>query len=94
MDCKGVKTRNKEPKRVLDVKHYQSKPNIYLFITISNHNNHGKLVFFSSYECQGTYSKNSFDPILSFGFYLGCLKMYTYCVIWSQFCKGLSKGFI
>jgi len=36
-------------------------------------------------------SKNSFDPILNFGFNLERLKMYTYYIKWSQFCKGLLK---
>ncbi len=49
-----VKMCNKEPKKVSDVKHNQSKLEIYFFITIWNHSNHGKLIFFPSYECQGT----------------------------------------
>jgi hypothetical protein len=47
MPSHWIKTRNYEPKKVLDVKHNQSKSNIYFFITILNGNNHGKLVFFS-----------------------------------------------
>jgi hypothetical protein len=46
-----VKTYNKELKKVSDVRHNQSKST---FITIWNHSNHGKLVIFPSYECQGT----------------------------------------
>jgi hypothetical protein len=38
--------------------------------------------------------KNIFDEILSLSFDLNPLKMNTYCVKKSQFCKGLSKGFI
>jgi hypothetical protein len=34
---------------------------------------------------------NSFDPILSFGFNLGRLKMYTYCVRKNQFAKDYQK---
>jgi len=49
-----VKMYNKEPKRALDVKHNQSKSNIYLFITIWNHSNHWKLVLSPSHKCQGT----------------------------------------
>jgi hypothetical protein len=52
---------------------------------------HGKLVIFSSYEYQGTQSKNSFNSILSFDFNLRCLKMYTYYIRWSQFCKDYQK---
>jgi hypothetical protein len=36
----------------------------YLCFTISNHGNHGKLLFFHSYECQGIQFKYSFDKIL------------------------------
>jgi hypothetical protein len=39
-------------------------------ITILNRSNHDKLVIFPSYECQTTDNKNSFNPILSFGFNL------------------------
>ncbi len=53
-----------------------------------------KSVIFPLYKCQGTYSKNSFDLILKFCFNLGCLKMYTYYVKWSQFCKGIFKELI
>jgi hypothetical protein len=31
---------------------------------------------------------------LSFAFNLKHLKMYTYCIRWSQFCKGISKAHI
>jgi hypothetical protein len=83
--------RNKEGHQILDI---ISQNQTFFFITISNHGYIGKLIIFLSYECQGIYNKNSFDPILIFGFNLRCLKMYTYCIIWIQFCKGLSKGLI
>ncbi len=40
----------------------------YLCFTILNHGNHGKLLFFHSYKCQGIQSKYSFDKILSLNF--------------------------
>jgi hypothetical protein len=85
-------TRNQKRHRMLDINN-QNQMFIF-FITIWNHNNHGKLIFFPSYECQRTSSKNSFDPILNFGFNLGHLKMYIYCMKKNQFCKGIPKGLI
>jgi hypothetical protein len=38
-------------------------------------------------------TKNPFDEVLNLGFDLGDLKVNTYCIR-SQFCEGLSKGFI
>jgi hypothetical protein len=37
------------------------------------------------------YSKNSFDPILGFGFNLGRLKMYTYVLNGVNFAKNYQK---
>jgi hypothetical protein len=49
---------------------------------------------FHSYECQGIQTKNPFDKKFNLNFDLNTLKVNTYCFILTQFCKGLSKGFI
>jgi hypothetical protein len=85
-------TRSQKGHQMLDIIN-QNQTFIFL-ITIWNHNNHGKLIVFLSYECQRTQSKNSFNPILSFGFNLGNLKIYIYCIRNNQFCKGISKWLI
>jgi hypothetical protein len=38
----------------------KSKLNKNLCFSISSHGNHGKCLFFHSYECQGIQTKNSF----------------------------------
>jgi hypothetical protein len=50
--------------------------------------------FFSRMNVKELRVKIHLIQFLSFGFNLGYLKMYTYYVIWSQFCKGLSKGLV
>jgi hypothetical protein len=56
--------------------------------------NHVKLLFFHSYECQGIQTKNPFDKNFNLSFDLGSLKVNNNISNRSQFCKGLSKGFI
>jgi hypothetical protein len=68
-----------------------SKLEKYVCFVIQNHGNHGKLLLFHFYECQKIQNKNLFDEIFNFKFDLRSLKMNTYCVRWSQFCKGLLK---
>ncbi len=53
-----VKMRYKEPQRVLDVRFCHKKMEIYLFIAIWNHGNHGTLFLLSTHECQETQIKN------------------------------------
>jgi hypothetical protein len=55
-------------KRVLDCKKKVSKLSKYLCFVIRSHGNHGKLLFFHSYEYQGIQIKNLFDEILNFKF--------------------------
>ncbi len=50
--------------------------------------NHNKLFFVRSYECQKIQTKN-FNKNLGLGFNLRHLKMNTYCIRKKQFCKGL-----
>jgi hypothetical protein len=63
---------------VSDRKKKWSKLEIYICYTISNHGNHGKLLFFHSYECQGIQTKNSFDESLNLSFDFGPLKVNIY----------------
>jgi hypothetical protein len=65
-------------KRVSHRKKEGSKLEKYICFTISNHGNHGKLLIFHSYECQGIQIKNSFDESLNLSFDLGTLKMNIY----------------
>jgi hypothetical protein len=67
--------------------------NIYV-LPFTNHGNHGKFFFIHSYECQEIQIKNPINENLGLIFYLTHLKMSTYYVKRSQFCKGLSKGLI
>jgi hypothetical protein len=53
----------------------QSKLDEYLCFAIQSHGNHGKLLLFQSYECQGIQTKNQFDEILSISFDLRPLKV-------------------
>jgi hypothetical protein len=50
----------------LDVKFHHEKLEIYLFIGIWNHGNHGTWFLFNTHECQEIKIKNPFDPILGF----------------------------
>jgi len=59
-----------------------------------SHGNHGQLLFFYSYECQGIQTKNLFDEIVSLSFDLKPLKMNNNVLDMKQFYKGLSKGLI
>jgi hypothetical protein len=56
-----------------------------------SHVNHGQLLFFYSYECQGIQTKNLFDEIVSLSF---DLKVNNNELNMNQFYKGLSKGLI
>jgi hypothetical protein len=42
----------KWPKKVFNVKNYHKSLKIYLFISILNHGDQGKLLFCDTYECQ------------------------------------------
>ncbi len=85
-----VKTHSKEPQRVLDVKFYHEKLDIYLVFDIWNHGNHGTLFLFNTHECQETQIKNPFDPILSFGL-VKDLKMKIFIIKKGNFYKEFSK---
>jgi hypothetical protein len=61
-----VKTHSKEPQRALDVKFCHDKLEIYLFIAIWSHGNHGTWFHFNTHESQEIQIKNPFDPILGF----------------------------
>jgi hypothetical protein len=63
-----VHSQYNEPKKALDRKEKQSKLDEYLCFAIYIHGNHGKLLFFHSYECQRIQTKNPFDDILSLSF--------------------------
>jgi len=52
----------------------------YLCFIIYSHDNHGKLLIFHSYECQGIQIKTPFDEIPSLSFDLKLLKVNTYGV--------------
>jgi len=54
------------PQKVLDVQFCHEKLEIYLFIDIWNHGNHGTWFLFNTHECQEIQMKYPFDPILSF----------------------------
>jgi len=64
MNKKGCQTIKEQPK--LDK---------YLCFAIQSHGNHGELLLFHSYECQGIQTKNQFDEILSISFDLKPLKV-------------------
>jgi hypothetical protein len=66
----------------------------YLCFAIKSHGNHGKLLFFHSYECQGIQTKNPFNENFNLSFDLKPLKMNNNALDNSQFCKGPSKGLI
>jgi hypothetical protein len=53
-----------------------------------------QVLLFHSNECQGIQTKNPFGEILSLSFDLESLKVNSNTLDKSQFCKGLSKGFI
>jgi len=53
----------KEPQKTSNVRFCHKKLEIYLFIAIWKHGNHGILFLFNTHKCQKTQIKNPFDPI-------------------------------
>jgi len=74
----------------MGLKNSQDWKNVYV-LPFQTNGNHGKLVFSHSYECQRIQTKNPFDKNLSLNFDLGPLKVNTYYVRLSQFCKDYQE---
>ncbi len=74
-----------------DVRLCKKQLEIYLFIAIWKHGNHGTLFLFNTHEYQETEFKNPLDPILSFGLVKNFLKVKNCIAKKGHFHKRLSK---
>jgi len=73
--CLGVVTIQQAKKGIAPQRKKTSKLDKYLCFVIYSHGNHGKLLFFHSYECQGIQIKNPFDQFFNLILDLGPLKV-------------------